>query len=120
MSVNEEKTDAGFKQDASNEELKEHAISATNPSKNEAEGGNGIHTIKSSENDKGTDSSFFLNDDGTPKSEGSPWTNHFKSHFNMKDMKVLFKSSMAVWIYTLFIFINPTLKTYGQAAFFGR
>ncbi|KAF5006961.1 hypothetical protein FDECE_6677 [Fusarium decemcellulare] len=40
-------------------------------------------------------------------------------HFNAKDLKILFKCSLAVWILTLFIFINDTLRLLGQAAFFG-
>ncbi|EXJ79388.1 hypothetical protein A1O3_08890 [Capronia epimyces CBS 606.96] len=40
-------------------------------------------------------------------------------HFNAKDLKELFKSSVAVWILTLFIVINPTLRAEGQALFFG-
>ncbi|KAF4970321.1 hypothetical protein FSARC_2641 [Fusarium sarcochroum] len=40
-------------------------------------------------------------------------------HFNAKDLKILFKCSLAVWILTLFIFINDTLRVLGQAAFFG-
>lgn len=44
----------------------------------------------------------------------------FLNHFNAKDLKILFKCSIAVWVFTLFIFINPTLKLIGQATFFGR
>lgn len=40
-------------------------------------------------------------------------------HFNSRDLKVLFKCSAAAWIYSLFIFIDPTLKTIGNATFFG-
>ncbi|KAF4905041.1 hypotheticall protein [Colletotrichum viniferum] len=40
-------------------------------------------------------------------------------HFNAKDLKVLFKCSLAVWILTLFIFIKATLAVVGQAVFFG-
>ncbi|KAF4830900.1 hypotheticall protein [Colletotrichum tropicale] len=40
-------------------------------------------------------------------------------HFNAKDLKVLFKCSLAVWILTLFIFIKATLAVIGQAVFFG-
>ncbi|CAI0654532.1 unnamed protein product [Colletotrichum noveboracense] len=40
-------------------------------------------------------------------------------HFNAKDLKVLFKCSLAVWILTLFIFIKATLAVTGQAVFFG-
>jgi hypothetical protein len=44
-----------------------------------------------------------------------PWLDHF----NAKDLKELAKCSIAVWIVTLFIVINPVLRTYGQAMFFG-
>ncbi|PCD27210.1 hypothetical protein FGRA07_02349 [Fusarium graminearum] len=44
-----------------------------------------------------------------------PWLDHF----NAKDLKILFKCSLAVWIFTLFIFISDTLRVLGQAAFFG-
>ncbi|KAI8279796.1 hypothetical protein K4K56_012504 [Colletotrichum sp. SAR 10_98] len=40
-------------------------------------------------------------------------------HFNAKDLKILFKCSLAVWILTLFIFIKATLAVIGQAVFFG-
>jgi Putative ER transporter, 6TM, N-terminal len=40
-------------------------------------------------------------------------------HFNVKDLKTLFKCSVAVWIATIFIFIDPVLATFGQATFFG-
>jgi hypothetical protein len=41
---------------------------------------------------------------------------HLKS---TKSLKELFKCSLAVWIMTLFIVINPVLKAEGQALFFG-
>ncbi|KAK2674512.1 putative ER transporter, 6TM, N-terminal [Fusarium oxysporum f. sp. vasinfectum] len=40
-------------------------------------------------------------------------------HFNAKDLKILFKCSLAVWILTLFIYISDTLRVLGQSAFFG-
>jgi hypothetical protein len=40
-------------------------------------------------------------------------------HFNAKDLKKLFKCSLAVWIMTLLIIINPTLKVIGRSAFLG-
>jgi hypothetical protein len=40
-------------------------------------------------------------------------------HFNRKDLQTLTKCVVAVWTYTLFIFINPTLRATGQAVFFG-
>ncbi|ETS81358.1 hypothetical protein PFICI_06360 [Pestalotiopsis fici W106-1] len=43
----------------------------------------------------------------------------FFSHFKARDLKNLFKSSLAVWVMTILIFINPTLNTIGQATFFG-
>jgi len=63
------------------------------------------------------DSPYFVhNDDEKPKKKGLPeWLNHF----NAKDLKTLFKCSVAVWIATLFLLINPTLVAYGQATFFG-
>lgn len=39
-------------------------------------------------------------------------------HFNGPDLKALFKSSVAVWIGTILIFIDPVLNSYGQALFF--
>ncbi|KAH6892939.1 hypothetical protein B0T10DRAFT_481127 [Thelonectria olida] len=44
-----------------------------------------------------------------------PWLDHF----NAKDLKRLFKCSLAVWIMTLLIIINPTLKAIGRSAFLG-
>jgi len=40
-------------------------------------------------------------------------------HFNARDLKELFKCSIAVWVITLFIVINPVLRAEGQAMFFG-
>jgi hypothetical protein len=40
-------------------------------------------------------------------------------HFNAKDLKRLFKCSLPVWIQALLIFVNPTLKVMGSAAFVG-
>ncbi|KAF7555184.1 hypothetical protein G7Z17_g2376 [Cylindrodendrum hubeiense] len=40
-------------------------------------------------------------------------------HFNPKDLKKLFRCCLAVWIMTVLILINPTLKVLGQAAFLG-
>lgn len=61
-------------------------------------------------------SSYFLHENGALQQKGLPqWLNHF----NAKDLKTLFKCSVAVWIATLFIFIDPLLVTYGQATFFG-
>lgn len=40
-------------------------------------------------------------------------------HFNPGDLKILFKCSLAAWIITVFIVINPVLKVVGQASFFG-
>ena len=40
-------------------------------------------------------------------------------HFNLRDLKILFKCSAAAWILTLLIVIDPTLKAIGQATFFG-
>jgi hypothetical protein len=40
-------------------------------------------------------------------------------HLNAKDPKTLFKCSLAVWINTILIFINPILRVIGQAGFFG-
>lgn len=46
-----------------------------------------------------------------------PWLDHF----NLKDLKILFKSSIAVWITTLLIFIIPTLRvSYFPAQFILR
>jgi hypothetical protein len=41
------------------------------------------------------------------------------NHFNAMDLKTLFKCSVAVWIATLLLLINPTLVAYGQSTFFG-
>lgn len=63
------------------------------------------------------DSPFFLTSDGKPaKRKGLPeWLNHF----NARDLKMLFKASIAVWTFSLFIWINPLLRQFGQATFFG-
>ncbi|KAF2145862.1 uncharacterized protein K452DRAFT_349248 [Aplosporella prunicola CBS 121167] len=50
-----------------------------------------------------------------PKKVLPDWLNHF----NARDLKTLFKCSIAVWIAAVLMFINPVLKSYGQAVFFG-
>jgi hypothetical protein len=62
--------------------------------------------------------SFFASaDDSSPpkKRRLPPWLDHF----NARDLKELFKCSIAVWIVTLFIVIDPVLRAEGQAMFFG-
>lgn len=39
-------------------------------------------------------------------------------HFNARDLKVLFRCSVAAWVASLLIFINPSLNTIGTATFF--
>jgi len=43
----------------------------------------------------------------------------FLGHFNASDLKILFRCSIAFWVSSLFIFIEPTLEAFGAAAFFG-
>jgi hypothetical protein len=63
------------------------------------------------------DSPYLLHENGaTPKGRVVPEWLH---HFNTKDQKTQFKCSVAVWIATLFLLINPTLVTYGPSTFFG-
>lgn len=40
-------------------------------------------------------------------------------HFNAKDLKKLFRCSLAMWIMTIFIYINPIQNEMGQASFLG-
>jgi hypothetical protein len=40
-------------------------------------------------------------------------------HFNRKDLQVFFRCFVSVWVYTLLIVINPTLRALGTATFFG-
>lgn len=60
---------------------------------------------------------FFADADGTKKKKkGLPkWITNIRA----RDLKILFKCSMAVWIMTVFIFIDETLRVIGQAVFFG-
>jgi hypothetical protein len=62
-------------------------------------------------------SPYFVHENSAlPKTKTLPaWLDHF----NAKDLKTLFKCSIAVWIATLFLLIDKTLVTYGQATFFG-
>ncbi|EPS34710.1 hypothetical protein PDE_09674 [Penicillium oxalicum 114-2] len=39
-------------------------------------------------------------------------------HFNARDLKVLFRCTVAAWVASLLIFINPALRTIGTATFF--
>jgi hypothetical protein len=42
----------------------------------------------------------------------------FLDHFNARDLKTLFRCSVAFWLVSLFIVIEPLLKTFGNATFF--
>lgn len=39
-------------------------------------------------------------------------------HFNARDLKVLFRCTVAVWVASLLIVIGPSLQTIGTATFF--
>ena len=39
-------------------------------------------------------------------------------HFNARDLKILFRCTVAAWAASLLIFINPSLRTIGTATFF--
>jgi len=39
-------------------------------------------------------------------------------HFNARDLRVLLRCSVAAWVASLLIFINPSLRTIGTATFF--
>lgn len=39
-------------------------------------------------------------------------------HFNARDLKVLFRCSVAAWVASLLIVIGPSLETIGTATFF--
>ncbi|TIA79417.1 hypothetical protein D6C76_03603 [Aureobasidium pullulans] len=43
----------------------------------------------------------------------------FLDHFNARDLKILFRCSVAFWVASLLIVIEPTLRTFGNATFFG-
>ncbi|KUJ11458.1 uncharacterized protein LY89DRAFT_786387 [Mollisia scopiformis] len=60
---------------------------------------------------------YFTN--ATQYSESSRKLPAWLDHFNGKDLKTLFKCSLAVWIQTLLILINPTLRVLGPVAFVG-
>lgn len=61
------------------------------------------------------ESPYFGTGAPAKKTKLPAWLNHF----NAKDLKTLFKCSVAVWVSTLLIFINPTLDVFGTATFFG-
>ena len=74
--------------------------------------------IRTHDDDEPLASSYFTQ--GAPSQDSTakrlpPWLDHF----NAKDLKTLFKSSLAVWIQMILIFIAPTLKVMGSAAFVG-
>jgi len=64
-------------------------------------------------------------DSSTPVDQSSNVTKQgkklpaFLDHFNARDLKILLRCSVAFWVASLFIFINPTLQAFGQATFFG-
>lgn len=65
------------------------------------------------------DSPYFVASDA-PQASKKRKLPAMLDHFNQRDLKNLFKCSIAVWINTILIFINPTLSVLGQAAFFGK
>lgn len=42
----------------------------------------------------------------------------FLDHFNARDLKTLCRCSIAFWVASLFVLIEPTLQAFGNAAFF--
>jgi len=66
--------------------------------------------------DDTVDSPYFTNASAAARKKKLP---EWLDHFNAKDLKILFKCSLAVWIATIFIFIDPVLSALGQATFFG-
>ncbi|KIV92857.1 hypothetical protein PV10_04121 [Exophiala mesophila] len=61
---------------------------------------------------------FFANTDNSSTSKSLRLKNVL-DHLNSKDLKELFKCSVALWIITVFIVIDPVLRAEGQALFFG-
>lgn len=43
----------------------------------------------------------------------------FLDHFNARDLKILLRCSVAFWVASLLLLIQPTLRTFGNASFFG-
>ncbi|KAK6065548.1 hypothetical protein SCUP234_12523 [Seiridium cupressi] len=66
-------------------------------------------------NEESTIGESFFQDGQKQKRRIPRWLDHF----NRRDLTILFKSSLAVWIMTILIFISKTLNAIGQAAFFG-
>jgi hypothetical protein len=60
------------------------------------------------------DESYFFDGPSTKK-KLPDWF----EHFNAKDLKILFKCFAVVWINSLLIFVNPTLRAIDQATFSG-
>lgn len=52
--------------------------------------------------------------DSKPRRKLPGWLDHF----NARDLKVLFRCSVAAWVASLLIFINPSLHQIGTATFF--
>jgi hypothetical protein len=69
--------------------------------------------------DDGDISEFFVHGGSQSKGEKKKTLPKWLDHFNAKDLKILIKCSVAVWIMTIFMFIDATLRIQGQAAFFG-
>lgn len=65
------------------------------------------------------DISTVQNEYFLPKTTKAKTLPAWLDHFNIRDLKTLFKCSAAMWIMTLLIVINPTLQVIGQATFFG-
>ncbi|GAB7353437.1 hypothetical protein MBLNU459_g3904t2 [Dothideomycetes sp. NU459] len=43
----------------------------------------------------------------------------FLDHFNSRDLKIWFRCSVSLWAASLLVFIGPSLRAFGTAAFFG-
>lgn len=61
---------------------------------------------------------FFANTNKSTTSKSYQFKNVL-NHLNAKDLKELFKCSVALWIITVFIVVDPVLRAEGQALFFG-
>lgn len=89
----------------------------------EKENGNGNENRTTPTDSRG---SADVNDSsGSPKARASSEKKNkkklppFLDHFNSRDLKILIRCSVSLWVASLLIFINPTLQVFGTATFFG-
>lgn len=91
-----------------------HNESSSQAEKRESNEGAPLQSDSNGSNGKPPSSAQEDEENKKPKKKLPP----FFDHFNKRDLKILFRCSLAFWVASLFLFIDPILNTFGQATFF--